>query len=129
MSLQTHLRIDRKLCGDLVELVPGYAKVRLLTTSQMLADEEGLVHGGFTFGAADFAAMAAINDPYVVLVAAQVEFLAPVVVGDEVVFEARVMKKDGKKGEVHVSAKVGEKEVFRGIFQTYSPTKHILRRD
>jgi acyl-coenzyme A thioesterase PaaI-like protein len=44
----------------------------------MAADQRGLVHGGFTFGLADYAAMVAVNDPNVVLGAAEVRFLAPV---------------------------------------------------
>ena len=47
----------------------------------MAADGRGLVHGGFTFGLADFAAMCAVNDPNVVLGAATCKFLAPVQVG------------------------------------------------
>ncbi len=125
MVLKTHLAIDKSLCGEVVELREGYAKVRLVTTQQMAADERGLVHGGFTFGAADFAAMAAINDPNVVLVAAQVRFLAPVVVGDVVECEAIAQNKE-KKAEVAVTAKVGDKEVMSGVFTTYTLEKHVL---
>ena len=125
MELKTHLAIDRSLCGEVVELADGYAKVRLVTTQQMAADERGLVHGGFTFGAADFAAMAAVNDPYVVLVAADVRFLAPVVVGDVVECEARVQTKE-KKAKVAVSVKVAGKEVMQGIFTTYTLDRHVL---
>ncbi len=128
MELKTHLAIDRSLCGDVLALEDGYAKVVLKTTEQMRADERGLVHGGFTFGAADFAAMAAINDPNVVLAAAEVKFLAPVVVGDEVMFEATLQETQGKKGFVEVVGKKGEREVFQGIFITYTPTQHILDR-
>ena len=80
MKLKTHLKLDSTLCGEVVELEEGYAKVRLETTQGMAADERGLIHGGFTFGAADFAAMAAVNDKNVVLVEATSRFLAPVVV-------------------------------------------------
>ncbi len=128
MELRTHLSIDRDLCGEVVELSNGYAKVRLVTTKQMAADERGLVHGGFTFGAADFAAMAAVNDPYVVLVAAEVRFLAPVVVGDVVECEARVIEREGKKGRIEVVGSVEERKVFEGIFSTYTPAQHILDR-
>ncbi len=128
MELKTHLAIDRSLCGEVVELADGYAKVRLVTTPQMAADERGLVHGGFTFGAADFAAMAAVNDPYVVLVAAEVRFLAPVVVGDVVECEARVREKEGKKARVEVLGVVQGRTVFEGKFSTYTPAQHILDR-
>jgi len=129
MNLKTHLAIDRELCGEVIELKDGYAKVKLATTKRMAADEVGLVHGGFTFGAADFAAMAAINDPYVVLVSAKVDFLAPVVVGQEVIFDAHVVEKEGKRGLVEVVGRVGGKEVFKGTFSTYLPKHHILCRD
>ena len=128
MELKTHLAIDHSLCGDVVALEDGYAKVILHTTEQMRSDERGLVHGGFTFGAADFAAMAAINDPNVVLTAAEVKFLAPIVVDDEVVFEAKLKKRQGKKGFVEVVGKKGDREVFQGSFITYTPTQHILDR-
>ena len=128
MELKTHLTIDRSLCGDVVALKKGYAKVVLKTTKQMRVDERGLVHGGFTFGAADFAAMAAINDPNVVLSAAEVKFLAPVVVGDEVVFEATLRETQGKKRFVEVVGKKADREVFRGLFVTYTSTQHILDR-
>lgn len=128
MKLRTHLKIDRTLCGDVVELEKGFAKVSLQTTPQMAADEEGLVHGGFTFGAADFAAMAAVNDPNVVLVGAEVKFLAPVVVGERIEFEANVVEREGKKAKVEVKGRVGERDVFHGHFSTYTPSTHILKR-
>ena len=128
MRLRTHLKIDPSLCGEVRELEEGYAKVRLKTTDVMAADDRGLVHGGFTFGAADYAAMAAVNDPNVVLVAAEVKFLAPVVVGDEVEFEAKVEQKEGKKAKVGVTGAVGQKKVFEGVFKTYTPDTHILDR-
>ena len=63
MTLSTHLDIDTTLCGKVTKLEPRYAEVLLHTTHQMSADTEGLVHGGFIFGAADYAAMCAVNDP------------------------------------------------------------------
>ncbi len=102
--------------------------MRLVTTEVMAADERGLVHGGFTFGAADFAAMAAVNDENVVLVEATSRFLAPVVVGDVVVFEATITKKEGKKAWADVKGLVEGKVVFEGNFTTYTPSRHILDR-
>ena len=92
----------------------------------MAADEQGLVHGGFTFGAADFAAMVAVNEPNVVLVHSRVKFVAPVKVGDEVVYEAKVIERDGAKAKVEVVAKVEQKEVLRGEFGTYVTQHHVL---
>ncbi len=128
MEVRTHLKIDNTLCGKVIAHCDNYAKVRLQTTQVMAADERGLVHGGFTFGAADYAAMVAINDPYVVLAAAEVKFLAPVVVGDVVEFEAKVVEQEGKKAKVEVIANVHGKEVFQGLFKTFTPPHHILDR-
>ena len=78
MQLRTHLRIDRSLSGEGVVLLEGYAKLRLRTDERMVADDMGLVHGGFIFSLADFCAMACVNDPYVVLAQASIRFLKPV---------------------------------------------------
>jgi len=126
MKLNTHLEIDSTLCGKIVELKENYAKVELTTTDIMKADNKGLVHGGFTFSSADFTAMASINNPNVVLTASDVKFLAPVKVGDKVIFEGNVIEQDNKKSKVEVVGKVNEKEVLKGIFKTYTLDKHIL---
>ncbi len=126
MRLKTHLKIDPDFSGRLVKLKEGFAEVELETKDFMAADERGLVHGGFTFSAADFAAMAAINEEFVVLTGAEVKFLAPVVVGQRVLFRASVLKKEGPKADVAVEGFVEEKKVFGGTFHTYTPKKHIL---
>ncbi len=126
MSLQTHLQIDTTLCGRLTHSKEGYAEVVLHTTRQMTADEKGLVHGGFVFGAADYAAMCAVNDPNVVLGAASLKFIAPVKVGDVVVCRAKIVAEKGKKKEVLVEAFVDSKMVFEGNFTTFVLQKHVL---
>ena len=80
--VRTHLGIDRRLCGEPVELSEGRAVVRLATVAEMAADERGLVHGGFVFGCADYAAMLAVNDPNVVLGSGSLRFAKPVRVGE-----------------------------------------------
>jgi len=126
MQLNTHLNIDRSLCGKVTRIEEGYAEVLLHTTQQMSADAAGLVHGGFIFGAADYAAMSAVNDPYVVLGASSCKFTAPVRVGDAVLCKACVVSKKGKKQEVNVRAFVDEQPVFEGSFTTFVLEKHVL---
>lgn len=104
MRLNTHLEIDTSLCGKVVKLIQGYAQTLLHTTQTIGSDTQGLVHGGFVFGAADYAAMCAVNDPYVVLGAATSTFVAPVKVGDVMVCKATVTSKKGKKKRVEVQA-------------------------
>jgi len=126
MQLNTHLNIDTSLCGKVTKLEEGYAEVLLYTTQQMSADAQGLVHGGFVFGAADYAAMSAVNDPYVVLGASSSRFVAPVKVGDAVLCKARIVNSKGKKSVVKVVAFVNEKLVFEGDFTTFVLTSHVL---
>ena len=125
--LQTHLMIDRTLSGDLEKLEKGYAQVKLQTNEDMRADSVGLVHGGFIFSAADFAAMAAVNEPNVVLAGCNCLFLAPVRVGDEVVFEAHVRHSEARKRNVTVTAYAYEVKVFEAEFKTVVTEKHVLK--
>ena len=126
MELNTHLKLDNELNGTIIELKENYAKVELKTLEKMAADMQGLVHGGFIFCAADFAAMAAVNDPYVVLAKSTVKFTAPVKAGDIVFLEGNIIQKEGNKVTVEVSAKVEEKEVFKGEFLTVVLKQHVL---
>ena len=126
MKLKTHLSLDISLSGEVIELKEGFAKVLLKSNKSMVADEFGLIHGGFSFSAADFAAMAAINHPNVVLTKAEVRFLAPLKLGDEAIFEAKIVEQDGKKAKVEVVGYKDKKEVFKGLFFTYTLDRHIL---
>jgi acyl-coenzyme A thioesterase PaaI-like protein len=126
MEINTHHRIDRALCGTPLELGPGRAVVRLTLLAAMAADDRGLVHGGFVFGLADYAAMLAVNDPLVVLGAAEVRFLGPVAVGETVEAEAVLEEGTGKKRLAVVTVRRGEKTVFTGRFTCFVLEKHVL---
>lgn len=126
MILNTHLQIDERMSGEVVLLKQGYAKVKLETIKEMVADSYGLIHGGFIFSAADYAAMATINDPNVVLAKSEVKFLAPTKLGDTVILEGSILSQEGKKASIEVVARVEEKEVFKGNFYTATLEKHIL---
>jgi len=125
--LNTHLRINESLSGEITLIEKGYIELRLTTSNDMLADEIGLVHGGFIFSAADYAAMAAVNEKNVVLVASDCQFLSPVKLHDEVNFVARVRHHEGKKRNVHVVAKVHDIKVFEGEFKTVITERHVLK--
>ncbi|MGE4456813.1 MAG: thioesterase [Arcobacteraceae bacterium] len=126
MQLNTHLKLNNSLNGDVIELKPSYAKISLQTTDTMKCDDEELVHGGFAFCAADFCAMASVNHPFVVLAKSEVKFLAPVKVGEVIIFEGNVTTNDGRKQTISVIGKVADKEVFSGEFKTVILEKHIL---
>jgi len=128
MEIRTHEKIDQRLCGKPVKLEENYAEVELETTEEMAADEKGLVHGGFIFGQADYAAMLAVNHPNVVLGGANVRFLKPVKVGERVLAIAEVVSEDGKKRIVDVVVKREDEEVFKGEFICFVLPKHVLDR-
>jgi acyl-coenzyme A thioesterase PaaI-like protein len=102
--------------------------VALELTAEMAADERGLAHGGFVFGLADHAAMLAVNQPTVVLAAAEVRFLAPVAVGDLLVAEARVESAEGRKRRLAVTVSRDGVPVFSGGFTAVVPDRHVLDR-
>jgi acyl-coenzyme A thioesterase PaaI-like protein len=92
----------------------------------MAVDEAGLVHGGFLFGLADYAAMLAVNDPFVVLAAAEVRLLLPVAVGESVTAEARVVESAGRKNRVEARLTLGEEVVMSGTFTCVTLDRHVL---
>ena len=127
MDLKTHLGINRLLCGEVLSVEAGAAIVKIVTTPEMVADDHDLVHGGFLFGAADFAAMAAVNDPNVVLGAAEVKFVKPTRCGDSVTLHAKVSESSGKRRRVDVEGvDEGGTKVFAGIFTCFVLEKHVL---
>ena len=72
--LKTHQRIKPSLFGSIVSLEKGFSKVNLLTTNDMVIDELGLVHSGFIFSSADYAAATAVNEENVVISGAALVF-------------------------------------------------------
>ncbi len=126
MKCTTHLKIDTALCGTLTHLEAGRSHVTLTTTDRMGSDDRGLVHGGFLFGMADYAAMCAVNDPYVVLGAADTRFIKPVTVGETLTAEAVVEERNGKKNVVEVSVRREAEIVFTGRFTCFVLESHVL---
>lgn len=125
--LNTHEKIDNDLCGRIEKVEKGHLELSLKTIPDMLADDHGLIHGGFIFSAADYAAMAAVNERNVVLVGTNSQFLSPVRLGDIVTFVATVRHKEGRKRNVHVTGHVLDIKVFDGEFKTVVTDRHVLK--
>lgn len=126
MELRTHILASKHLVGEVVEQKEGFAKAVLKTTEEMRVDEKGLVHGSFTFGVADLAAMAAVNEPNVVLARVEAIFLKPVKVGDTIIAEAQIAKQSGSKYIVEVVAHNGFSEVLKATMECFVLEKHVL---
>lgn len=127
MNALTHLEISPRWVGELVALSEGKAEAKLQTDPAMRADAAGLVHGGFTFGLADYAAMLAVNDPFVVLGGAEVKYLAPVRVGEVMTARAEVIEARENKWLVQVEVST-DRSVFRGTFTCFVLDRHVLER-
>lgn len=127
MEVKTHLQAHQPLLGTPIEVIDGEkAIVKLVAIENMVVDNHGLVHGGFTFGLADYAAMLAVNDPNVVIGGADVSFVAPVKRGDVMIAEAKVSETRNKKRIVSVMVNVRDKTVFRGELTCFVLEKHVL---
>ena len=125
-DIRTHFAVDQDLCGKPQQVGDGKSRIAFTALSRMAADESGLVHGGFVFGLADYAAMLAVNHPNVVLGAADVKFLSPVRVGNTLEARGAVQKTDGKKRVVDVAVNQGDKLVFSGRFTCFVLETHVL---
>ncbi len=124
----THLSISEDLVGKIERIESGkFAQVSLTVDSRMQVDEKGLVHGGFTFGLADYSAMVAVNDPFVVLLSSQVRFLKPVMVGETLTARAQVDETEGKKRRVRCEVfNQGQEKVLEGEFLCLILIQHVL---
>ncbi len=125
-EIRTHKLINRELCGTPEISGTGKARVTMKATGLMSADEQGLIHGGFVFGMADYAAMLAVNDPFVVLAASDCRFIKPCRTGDLLTAEAEVTASEGKKRSVQVCVFRGKDTVFTGTFSCAVLQKHVL---
>ncbi|EDP73897.1 hotdog domain-containing protein [Hydrogenivirga sp. 128-5-R1-1] len=93
----------------------------------MIADEKGLIHGGFIFSSADYCAMITVNHPNVVLAKSEVKFLKPTKVGEKILFKSNLLEKNENKYKIEVIGyNENKKEIFKGIFYCVITKKHVL---
>jgi acyl-coenzyme A thioesterase PaaI-like protein len=126
-DLKTHDKIRTNLCGTIIKLDKGYSKTTLLTTKEMILDDLGLIHSGFIFGAADYAAAVAVNEENVIIIGSRSKFLAPAKIDDLIEFEATAKFEDSRKREIKVSAYINEIKVYDGLFQAVVLEQHIFK--
>jgi acyl-CoA thioesterase len=127
VSISTHEKVNSIYSGEIQKLELGYVELSLNTIKEMIADKYGLIHGGFIFSSADYAAMLAVNEKNVVLVACDCQFLSPVKYGDTVNIIAKVRHKEGRKRNVNVTGYVFDIKVFEGEFKTVVTERHVLK--
>ena len=126
-ELMTHTKIKSHLVGRLISLKQGYAKVILEPTHEMVVDDFGLIHSGFVFGSAEYAAVACINQENVVIIAATSQFFAPAKLGNTIEFEAKGDFQETRKRHVHVVGKINTIKIFEATFQAVILDNHIFK--
>ena len=125
-ELVSHYEINQSLTGTLEELEEGYARVNFTATEDMVVDRRGMIHSGFIFGAANYAAMAAVNISTAILAVSKTNFLAPLSVNDEAIFEATALQKDTRKRNVMVVGYFNNIKFFEGEFTIVVLEHHPL---
>ncbi|MFK5882137.1 MAG: PaaI family thioesterase [Sulfurospirillum sp.] len=126
-NLNTHQKIKKSLCGNVIFLEKGHSKTTLQTTNDMSVDTLGLIHSGFIFGAAEYAAVSAINEENLVIISSKTKFLAPAKNGDLIEFDAKAKFEDSRKREVKVIGEINEIKIFEGTYQAVVLENHILK--
>ena len=125
--MKRSVKANTGLLGKPVKVETGKsAIVELVANEFMVVDDMGLIHGGFAFGLADYAAMLAVNDPFVVLGSADVRFTAPVKMGQKMVAEAFVESEEKRKRSVMVNITVEDRVIFKGTFICFVLDQNIL---
>ena len=126
-DLQVCTSMPSNIVGELIELYRNKAVVRFRPNERMIMDESKMIHAGFVFNAASFAAMAAINKKYSVLIASDVKFLAPIELGHEITFKAQAIQSDTKKCEVKVEGFLLDIKIFDSLFHIAVFDKKIFK--
>lgn len=120
--------LPANVVGEIVEFYNGKIVTKFTPTNRMLMDDNsGMIHAGYVFNAASYAAMAAINKKYSILIAADIKFLAPIELGHEVVFKAKAIQSDMKKCEVKVEGYLLDIKIFDSLFHIAIFDKKIFK--
>ncbi len=115
---------SRSLGIDICDVAPGRAVARMTVTDTMINGHD-ICHGGYVFLLADTAFAFACNtyDHVTVAAGADVVFVAPARLGDELVAEAAERARTGRSGVYDVTVRRADGPVvaeFRGRSRTVS---------
>lgn len=128
-DLKTSSLINQNIVGFLEEIEEDGALVRLNCTEEMVADQKGLIHSGFLFSSASYAALTAVNEKNAVIAVSKANFLSPLKLGDVVDFRARAFQNTGRKRVVEVIGTLRQNKVFEAEFSIVILDRHILSLD
>jgi len=125
-QLKTSPLINRSIVGYLEEVMEGEAIIRLNCTEDMVADQKGLIHTGFMFSSANYAALLAVNEPNAITIVSKVNFLLPAVLNDEIIFKSHAMQTESRKRIVKVDGFIRDNKIFEAEFSIVIMERHIL---
>ncbi len=118
--------INQSLVGSIEDIKEGYAKTLFSAGEEMRVDRRDMVHTGFVFAAADYCCMLAVNDALAVLAGSKVNFLAPMKVGEEAIFEAFTSSNQSRKRNVKVIGYLHDIKFFEGEFAVVVLNNHVM---
>lgn len=125
-EIHTSPAIKIALCGVVTELKKNHATTKLYTTEEMAADSQGLIHTGFIISAANYAALAAINEENAITINSRINLFAPAKLGDVIDFEASAYFDESRKREVRVVGHIKDIKVFEGTFALVMLEEHVF---
>ena len=110
-------RASAALGIEVVDSGPGWARARMIVRPDMVNGHD-IAHGGLIFTLADTAFACACNGwgPATVAAGAEISFLAPARLGDELEARAQMRTRRGRAGIYDVTVRRGDEVVaeFRG---------------
>lgn len=125
-QLKASTLINQNLVGVLDEIRDGEAVVKFTCTEDMVVDQKGLIHSGFIFSSANYAAIAAINHQNAILAVSKANFLAPAALNDILTFRAKAMQTEARKRVVEVVGYLQDVKVFEAEFAVVVLERHVL---
>ncbi len=115
-ELVTHSDIGHNHSYKIIKLKNNYAQIEVSTTKLERLHENRSIYTGSLFFAANFSAVAAINDKEFFLINSDIDFLNPIDEDGIITFYSEMYISTNAKKIVSVSGKLNDIEFFRGIF-------------
>lgn len=127
LELKAYTALKADFCGKIIKHSTEEVITHFNPTKQMVCDENNLIHSGFIFSAANYAAMCLINHPNALTIKSEVEFLAPLELDQEMVFLATIKQFNDKKYEINVKGSLLDIKIFEAIFHIAIFDKQLFK--
>ena len=115
-NLTTHVDIAHNHSYKILKLKKGHAQVEVTTTKLERLHENRTIYTGSLYYAANFCAVAAINDKEFFLINSDIDYLNPIDEEGLLIYDAQIYIEKKKKKVVTVSAKINDIEFLTGTF-------------